>query len=154
MATDATAATTWVLFTNEIPLDTLKKGQFIPPEIVERVACMERSEYSFRFRMLELRQRIQDHFEANGMTVTVCCDGFGLKILTDAEAAEYNAEAFKRRLRGTFEAHRRMMGLDAAALDAGQREAYDRKIIAQGRIIQSISTTNEQVRLLPYQRRD
>jgi len=137
------------------PLDfnALQKGDVIPPEQIEKIYNVNREDVkAYQLKKLVLASQIERELGDRGRSVTVRGDGDSLRILTDPEAAEYNAKRFRHGLRAATRSHKRTMCVDVAHLDADQKLTHSRECVVQGKILQSIKDTKKALRLESHQR--
>lgn len=112
--------------------DALKKGDVIYAEQIERLSNTKRSDRAYQLKLLGFREQLQRELESRGMPVTVRIDHDNLIILTDSEAAAYNAAWFNSRKRQLLTCHYRSLQIDTSALDEDERKRHERAIMSQG----------------------
>jgi hypothetical protein len=118
-----------------IDTDALHKGSVITPEEIQAIFHVQVGTSAYCVAALRLRNYITDRFAERNETVTVISDRNALRILTDPEAAEYNAKRF-RGLCGTLgETHIRNCGVDTSALDDKQKRDHERVIMRQSVVL-------------------
>ncbi len=121
-----------------IPFDTLQKGDYLPPTMCARAIGAQPGEPDYWRGLLSLRDYVVNELEARGVYVTVRTRRDGLAILTDSEAAIYNGEAVPRQAHKKMcKAHRRNLLVDVAQLSPDERVLHDRRILRNGRVIQA-----------------
>ena len=119
------------------PIDTdqLHKGSVIHAQEIANIFHAQQGTERFNLCSLRLREYITDKFAERSETVTVVSDRGNLRILTDAEAAEYNRDEFKRKSRQMLHIHKRNCGVNTAALDEKQQRDHERVIMRQSAVL-------------------
>lgn len=112
--------------------DAIKKGDVIYAEQIERLSNTNRSDRAYQLKLLGFREQIQRELDSRGMPVTVRIDHDNLVILTDSEAAAYNAAWFNSRRRQLMTCHQRSLQVDTALLEEDERKRHERAIMSQG----------------------
>jgi hypothetical protein len=70
-----------------------------------------------------------------------------LRILTDSEAAQYNARRVEQHVRGVFQRFEMLASVDMAALGADERREYERQLLNKGRYVQALVTVKRRHQL-------
>lgn len=110
------------------PMDfaPLRRGDYLPPETVERATLASRTDASYRIRALALRDDIRAHFrDRHGDVVTVVFEGDGLRILTHQEQADYAPQREERAVRQILVAQAEGRAVDIAQLSDEQRVRHE-----------------------------
>lgn len=117
-----------------IDVSSLEHGDALTQEQCEdAIGYSESSDpKAFQFSLLQLMGVIQKALRQDrGREYTLRIVGSEIRILTDAEAAEYNPKRFEAGLRLARRAHRRLMAVNTASLNAEQRESHMKAVMAQ-----------------------
>lgn len=119
-----------------VTMDTtgIQQGDTITQEACEQaIGFTEQSDpKSFQFSLLQLMGAVSDQLKRErGRDLTLRIIGSTIYVLTDAEAAEYNPKRFEAGLRLARRAHRRLMAVNTASLNAEQRESHMKAVMAQ-----------------------
>lgn len=117
--------------------DALNKGDVLPAELLERLLRARRGTEVYRLGLLGLRDQVVRECGLRGRHFTVVVRRDQLCVLTDEEAAEYNARAFHHGVRRSKRSLRRLVQVDAAALTAEQRREHERNVLVCGKMLQS-----------------
>jgi hypothetical protein len=119
------------------PIDTdqLNKGDKITPEEIASIFHAIPGTADYALQSLRLRDYITQRFMERSEVVTIIAEKNALRILTDAEAAEYNRDAFKKRSRQMLHIHLRACGVDTANLDDKQQREHERVLLRQGVVL-------------------
>jgi hypothetical protein len=128
--------------TTKFPFDTdsLQKGDSIPAETIERAYSVSRDAKEYGFAVLMARDYITKQFLERGEVVTVALVKGVLRIFTDEEQVQYNADRFRAGIRDAQRAHNRMLGADRSLIQNPQTlEAHDRRIEVQGRMLSAVA---------------
>jgi hypothetical protein len=136
-----------------IDYDSLKKGDVIPAELLEKIAEAPRSTPKYQLKVLAFQQQIMDEMRARGNPVTVIVRGGEIVVLTDAEASTYNAERLGAHLHGVMRAHERSQAVDVANLDDEQKKVHTRRVEVGGKFVQAIIDTGRKLKLPAYTRK-
>lgn len=112
------------------PLDyeSLKRGDFLAPEVVERAVLTSRTEDGYWAKVLKLRDGIRRWFLDNrGDFVTIVCEGDGLRILTHPEQSEYASRRGSRAVGQIMHAVGELQAVDVAQLPNEMHESHARR---------------------------
>lgn len=142
----------WAIFIHEVPLETLTKGSYITPEVIEKALGFDRGSNEYSLQSLKLKETIEAWFEERGNPVTIKSEQDGLRILTDAEATEYNHRMFKIGMRRLFESHRKMLNVSEKNMTSEQVSSHRQRMNAQAHVTAAVWTQNQTLRLIPYSR--
>lgn len=124
-----------------IDFDAVRKGDEFPPEELEDIFGKKPGTDEFRFAVLGLQSLIQ---ERTGFTVKGMSSG-GLRVLTDAEAAEHNQRIFAQNLRGMVARHALNCQVDVDNLSSDQKLKHDRNLLSQSRYVSALAHTTKQL---------
>jgi hypothetical protein len=136
--------------TEKYPLDfdVLEKGSIVDAETCLRVT-KAKSDSEHQLGLLKLRQMIETKLEGRGMRVTIKIEGKALRILTDAEASEYNAERQAKSLKHFAVSHMRLCGVDTANLTPEQRVDHERRVTCGGMFLSGFADVRKRITELP-----
>lgn len=110
-----------------LDFDQLRRGDYLPPETVEKATLTERSHPQFWAAALKLRDEIRAHFQhAHGDLVTIVSERDGLRILTHQEQAEYAPQREAKAVRQLVLSHAEGKAVDVAQLGDEQRQKHER----------------------------
>ena len=136
------------------PLDYTKltKGQeFTESELGEmfsrkdsetgQLVALDPMSDGFRFAVLGLQESIH---RKTGITAKTTSDG-GLRLLTDTEASQHNAQYFMRHLRGAINRHSLMIQVDVDNLSGDDKRKHDTTVMRQSRYVSAIVETRKAV---------
>ena len=107
------------------PIDwaSLKKGDVIGVEEMERILGVSRTHRDYSIKLCAFCQRTMDELETRGNAVVCRADHDAMRVLTDAEAAEYLPTKFAKGARIMRNAHRQLQTVDPGGLtDQQQKE--------------------------------
>lgn len=121
--------------TERFPLDfeTLKKGDYIEPAMIERICGFKSHTAAYQFGLLKLQADIQDHCEG----FVVKQEKLGLRILKDLEASEYLGDMNRRRYRAIGRSNVLLGKVDQEVLTDAQRREHERRLIVHSRMLQA-----------------
>lgn len=140
--------------TTEYPIETaqLRKGDVIGVAEIERAFGVKNGTDRYNLALLRIGAYVTQRFVDRGEVVTVICDRGTLRILTDPEASEYNAERFWAQVRGAGRAHVRQLGVDRSRLDEHERTVHDRSLVTQGAVLSAIGKAQRELEVGPTAR--
>jgi hypothetical protein len=87
-----------------------------------------------------------------GCPVTIKQENAGLRLLTDSEAAEYNATQSENARRKLWRAFRRTQNVDESRLTDIERQRYYRSLEIQGKYVQALRRVRLEMRGVPVVR--
>lgn len=126
---------------------SLNKGDIIEAARIASITSTEVGSPAYAFAVLGLRDMISSQLAMMGRPVTVIIRDSSLAILTDPEAAIYNAKRFRSGIRSARSAHGRNCAVDIEALNAEQRSAHEHNLITSARILQSIREAKQAIHI-------
>ena len=134
-------------FVGEGPRITLnvdiERGRFISPEELERILGIERTNSKYSFELMRMAQTFHYETEAAGDAKAVRGEGYGLRVMTDSEAAQYLGKRFDECIVGSLRVHERHKAVVRADhLTQDERTANDRKLEHESRVLQSMRDAN------------
>lgn len=135
-----------------IDFDAIHKGDSIPASQVQEICGHHIGSPKYSFAALNLCKQIMDYKKKHGEPVTVILKDYGIRVLTDSEAVVYNKTDFDRRISGMFRAHNRQRNVDSNELSEEEKKSWERSIIVQSHIIQSVQTAKKQLRIELHKR--
>lgn len=117
-----------------INIEALKKGDYISPEIIEKVYGIKRIDIKYSMATFKIQQEIM-HQSQDKMLAKV--ENHGVRVLTDQEANEY-AMGMKEKCISRHETwqDRHKKGVDPKNLNSEEARKRDANIAAHARIIQ------------------
>ena len=119
-----------------LDFDALEKGQAWTPDDLERLTEKGRGTDPYRWAVLAIKDRIVRECKDRGKEFTLAVVKGCLRILTDEEAAVYNASAFRAGIRRSRRSYRRLARtVDAAKLTEGQAKDHERNLLVCGRVL-------------------
>lgn len=135
-----------------LDFDALDKGSVITREQVAEISGVPPDDQRFGFAVLHLRQRIEQELAARGRVLTLKTEDGGIRVLTDGEASQYNAEAINKGIAKMYRAHVRNMHVDAGLLNEKERRTHERRLEVGGRYVQAITQTRAELKCSPVRR--
>ncbi len=130
-----------------IDFDGLQKGHLLAAELLENACGHERGTTKYEFFCMTLAQMI---FAETGFTAKR--SGDDLRILTDSEAAQYNARRVEQHVRGVFQRFEMLTSVDMAALTTDEKREYERQLLNKGRYVQALITVKRRHQLEGHSR--
>lgn len=124
--------------TEDIKAADLEKGQWISPEVLERVFLITR-EYTLYSRCLTgLQRRIER--ESLDLSEPLLCkrQKSGLKIMTDEEALDYKIARFRRGINNLERIHEDMFKIRTKHLKSSSRRILAEEKRVQNRVVEAI----------------
>ena len=123
------------------PLDiqALNKGDYITPTECEDITGLSRNDTQYQFRMQAIREWVYRESKRNGLPLSCGIVNGGLKIHTDAEAAEYHRQMQYEAIAKVRRSARRMVEtVNRSKLTDGQAQSYDREVALAAMRCQSL----------------
>lgn len=119
------------------PIDwsSLKKGDVIGADEMERILGVSRTHRDYSIKLCAFCQRTMDELETRGLVVVCRSDRDAMRILTDAEAAEYLPTKFDKGARISRTAHRQLQQVDPTGLTDQQQKEMRYQIQRQAMIL-------------------
>lgn len=110
-----------------VDFDQLRRGDYLPPEAVEKATLTDRSHPHFWAASLRLRDEIRAHFHhQHGDLVTVVSERDGLRILTHQQQAEHAPQREAKAIRQLLLSHAEGKAVDLRQLGDEQRQKHER----------------------------
>ena len=135
-----------------IDVASLKKGDWISPEVIEVQTGETVGTTAYQFAVLKLKGDLEAALKAAGRPTTLKQEGAGIRLLIDSEAAVYNEARGERACAQLSKAHRRNLDVDEINLAPGERQTHYRALDRQGRYLQALRNVRRQMRAIPVQR--
>ncbi len=135
-----------------VNIESLQKGDYLSPIEIEEITGEIEGTQEYQFALMQLRQEIESGLRCLGRPVTIKTEGAGLRVLTDAEAAVYNARHGDLARFKLFRAFRRNQAVDEANLSDPERQAHYRTLEIQGKYVQALKQISRQLSVEPVKR--
>lgn len=136
--------------TDKYPIDisALHKGQLLTPEQLQQITGKKPADQTvFAFALLALREFIQENTD---FTVKLTTEG--MRILTDAEAAEYNHRRFRGHLTGLVRRYERNAVVDVAGLSPPDARKHTQDLVNESRYLGAMSTVSKKIAVDSHRR--
>ena len=134
--------------------DQLHKGSIISIETIEEYCGYEHGTDYYNLSALRLKNLILQAFEDRGDPVTMKSSKGQLIVLTDQEASNYNDKRQRSGMKTIVTSYKRLVNVDAAALEDGDKKTLERRLIISGKVLQGmIAGHKEGVKLVAEQRK-
>ena len=131
----------------------LAKGDYISPEFLEGLTGFLRYTQEYSLAIMGIRDGLERKLSAIGNPITIKQEDKGLRLLTDSEAAEYNAHRGDALLVQMGRAHERNLAVDSNNLSQEEDREHLRSLQVQGTILSAAKKIKRQFRLRPFQRK-
>ncbi len=131
----------------------LTKGSVISIEIVEDMTGATNNTIEYTFALIRLVDEIVSHLLRQGVILTICTVKGAIHILTDEEAAAYNAKAGDQAVRKLGRAFVRGQAVDKRNLDDITKVIHTRNLDIQGRMLTEINRVKEEFLLEEHSRK-
>ena len=135
-----------------IDVHHLQKGDYLSPTEIEEITGEMEGTREYQFALMQLRQEIEHGLRCLGRPATIKTEGSGLRVLTDSEAAVYNARHGDLARFKLFRAFRRNQAVDEANLSNPERQAHYRTLEVQGKYVQALKQISRQLSVEPVKR--
>lgn len=136
--------------TDKYPIDVkaLHKGQLLTVDQLQHITGKKPTDQNaFAFALLALREFIQENSD---FTVKLTVEG--LRILTDAEAAEYNHRRFRGHLVGLARRHERNSVVDASELPEAAARQHAHDLLNESRYLTALTKTAKRITVEEHKR--
>ena len=127
-----------------LDFDALEKGDVITTDRLEAITGKQRGTQTFQLAVLVLRERIVNECKDRDKFFTVAFVKGNLRILTDEEAAIYNARTFKAGMKRSRKSLTRLAKVDVGKLDDLQKKSHERNLIVFGKMLQAARSAQQQ----------
>lgn len=118
----------------------LTKGQVLDIPELEKIMGIKRTDDRWPWRLLRLKHQIERAREKAGLSMLTMRFSKGtLLVCDDAQAAEYNVNAGRRKLSGFRRAARRNIAVDSTKLSPEQQQQHARAIMRQAMLAAAIN---------------
>lgn len=135
-----------------IDMERAVKGAVIPQREIASIVGAKVHTAAYRVGLLSLRDEMERRIRAAGQGLTVTTHNNELNILTDADAARYNANLFDWGRKRMFKANRQLATVDTSGFDAREKADHRRTLVIQGAVIAGMSGGRKSVQARPYRR--
>lgn len=135
-----------------IDFDSVHKGQTWTPDALERLTERTCGTDAYRLAVLALRERIVRECRDRGNYFTVAIVKACLRVLTDEEAALYNARTFRAGFRRSGKSLKRLLRVDATQLTEQQKMEHERSCLVFGKMLQAANSARAKISATPYER--
>jgi hypothetical protein len=136
-----------------INIDTLTKGDYISVVHLQEITGEIEGTDEYAFAIMAFKQELEAELQKRlGKKLTIKCENGGLRILTDPEAAEYNARQIEQSKRRIYRAHDRNMDVDEANLSPQERAVHYRRLELGSKYVQALKKVSRQVGVEPHKR--
>jgi hypothetical protein len=116
----------------------LRKGQYITPEMLEKLFDLERTSPAYQFKLMALEKDIKKLLEENGVFASIKSEKYGIRILNDTEASLYNMNKIGRHLKGIEDSHTDLMNVDVNHLTKDEGHIHHQRVALSCRIVDSV----------------
>jgi hypothetical protein len=133
-------------------VESLQKGDYLSPTEIEEIIEEVEGTREYQFALMQLRQEIEHGLLCLSRPATIKTEGSGLRVLTDPEAAVYNARHGNLARFKLFRAFRRNQAVDEAKLTDPERQVHYRTLEVQGKYVQALKQISREVAVEPVKR--
>lgn len=117
--------------------DEIQKGDQWTLDEIEKITGQIRDTVSYQFAVMALKDRIFRECRDRGKHVTLAIIKGSLRVLTDEEAALYNARSFRQGFRRSMRSFVRMSKVNTNGLTDSQKGEHERNLVVYGRMLQA-----------------
>lgn len=121
-----------------ISIDTkrLVGGEFVPPEVIEKITGITRDKAAYGLMMLSVIMDANQDLRDSGLTV--CQHNHGIKVLDNSDSAAYHQAQFQRSRLKMVRSNDKLSKVDPTKLADRQREQHERNLVNNSRILQAM----------------
>ncbi len=116
----------------------IQLGDCIDANECERLLEMSSQHKDYAMQLMTLAKQIEHSLWRVGKQFTVCTQNGSIRVLTHAEAIEYNESTFESGKRKMRLAHRRGVAVDTSSLTDELRKRHCDNLAKQGRILSAM----------------
>lgn len=127
-----------------LDFDSIQKGDAWATDELERLTGKRRDTTEYQFAVMALKSRIYRELKDRGKRVTLAVVKGALRVLTDEEAALYNARTFRQGFRRSVRSFSRMSTVNQAGMTERQKADHERNLIVYGRMLQAARNGKKQ----------
>jgi hypothetical protein len=131
---------------------TLQKGDYISSTTVERITGEVYGTTAYQLALMGLQQSIEHALIRLGRRMTLKSENGGIRLLTDPEAAEYNAHQGELARHKLSRAFHRNQAVNDGNLDFDERTTHYRTLEIQGKYIQAMRRVRRELKVEPVRR--
>jgi hypothetical protein len=135
-----------------LDFDNLNKGDEISTEQIEEFGRCNRQHQRFRLVGLRLAKKIETACRERGKLLRARLVKFVIRVLTDEEAAIFDAENFKRGRRKQVRALRRLLEVNPSNLTALHQREHERNLLVFGKELQAARSARSAINAIPHKR--
>lgn len=122
----------------EYDVTDLQQGDCIDVNECERLLEISNQHKDYAMAVMTLAKQIEYNLWRTGRQFTVCTTGGSIRVLTNAEAIEYNEATFEAGKRKMRLANRRSIAIDTSGLTDALRVQHSDNLAKQGRILSAM----------------
>lgn len=137
-----------------VDFDALEKGSYITPKDVARAARADVGTPKFSIFLMGLCAECERRLLDRGLQAVVRVDNYGVRVLTDAEAAEYTDHQFGGLIRRLGRTLHRQNRVDTKELGTSQRQQHERALLVNSRTFQAAANARKDALKLTAHERD
>jgi hypothetical protein len=119
---------------------------------LERITQTRYGTDAYNLALLVLRNRILTECKDRGNHFTVVRIKGALHVLTDEQAAVYNADTFRAGIKKMKVSFKRLGQVDQIGLSEEQKRQHERSLFVCGKVLQSVQSTRKELRGEAHQR--
>lgn len=135
-----------------IDVDSLKKGDLIAPEVIEKWGGISRHAEGYGFKVLAFKDWLERALRDRGRPICLKGEQYGLRALDDPDASRYRSQRQKRALRAVAIQHRGLAEVDVRRLSPEERQVHDRRTVVSGLFVSAIAGARKEIHQLPHRR--
>jgi len=136
----------------KVDVSGLEAGDIIEQPICETIIGFDRSTkmYEFNFELMQLAEYVQSQLWKIGKQLTVVSHKGSIRVLTHAEASEYNASRFDNAIKKMRKCHKRLVAVNTGGFDQESKNAHSSSLVKTSRILTAIKSTRTEVVMEPH----
>lgn len=135
-----------------LDIAALNKGDVIEEKTLVELAGVRSNHPDFRLEALNVKGHIKRELMRAGKDWVLRCHHKTLRILTDAEAADFLPRKQSGKRRGWENSHREQVAVDVSKLTADQRRSHERSVQYNAMLLAAVDDTTKEARRAVYQR--
>jgi len=131
----------------------LRKGDYVDPAVIEIITGEIAETPGYQLAAMNLKTEIEGALQSQRRPMTLKHEGYGIRLLTDTEAAEYNKEQGEAGVRKLNRAFKRNQVVEEVNLSDPERQSHYRTLEVQGKQLQAIRKVRRELHIAPVKRR-
>lgn len=110
----------------------------------------DRDRYQWNFMLMQLCEQVQKQLWNSGKHFTVVTSKSEIRVLTHAEASEYNANMFDNAIKKMRRTNRKLMAVDTTGFSENALVSHEKAIVKQSRILAMMKPSRATLQMVAH----